>query len=214
VHTIFWTAEDNAGNTDGIGSRYFSIQNLGVSGPNSGISSQWSVVSGESFEYSHRAWSMEHGVGLHKPGVVPNVSNIPIDYSIPVRVKKGFRKDIEPQEVLPDENGVNRIVIKELERIELHFYDNRAQVKEKGSKNSKFIIQNSKFYFGYQVTGNQLTYLPIGSTLDAQKGIFYWQPGPGFIGEYHLVFIVKEPGGDMIRKNMIITIIPKFTVER
>ncbi|UCH94271.1 MAG: hypothetical protein JSV88_28940 [Candidatus Aminicenantes bacterium] len=27
VHTIQWTAKDNAGNTDGIGSRYFTIQN-------------------------------------------------------------------------------------------------------------------------------------------------------------------------------------------
>ncbi|HOP48473.1 MAG TPA: Ig-like domain-containing protein [Desulfobacteraceae bacterium] len=27
VHTVFWTARDNAGNTDGIGSRYFIIQN-------------------------------------------------------------------------------------------------------------------------------------------------------------------------------------------
>jgi hypothetical protein len=27
VHTIYWTATDSAGNTDGIGSRYFSVQN-------------------------------------------------------------------------------------------------------------------------------------------------------------------------------------------
>jgi hypothetical protein len=190
VHSIFWTAADNAGNTDGIGSRYFTIQN------------------------SHGAKSMAHGVGLPSTDAVSNVSNIPIDYSIPVRFKKGFKEDIEPQEVLADENGVNRIVIKELERIELHLYDNSTQVEEKGSKNSKFIIQNSKFYSGYQVTGNQLTSLPIGSTLDARKGIFYWQPGPGFIGEYQLVFIVKEPGGDLIRKNMIVKIIPKFKIDR
>ncbi len=31
VHTIQWTAVDNAGNSDGIGSRYFSIQNPGSS---------------------------------------------------------------------------------------------------------------------------------------------------------------------------------------
>jgi hypothetical protein len=31
VHTIQWTATDNAGNTDGIGSRYFYIQNTGGS---------------------------------------------------------------------------------------------------------------------------------------------------------------------------------------
>ncbi len=177
VHTIFWTAEDNAGNTDGIGSRYFSIQN------------------------SHRAGSTAHGVGLPSPGVVPNVSNIPIDYSIPVRVKKGFKEDIEPQEVLSDENGVNRIVIKELERIEVYLslFDQPF---------------NGCSYSGYMKVGNRLDPLPVGSTLNAQKGIFYWQPGPGFIGDYQLLFIVKEPGGDIIRKNMLITIIPKFTIER
>ncbi|UCH98278.1 MAG: hypothetical protein JSV88_15935 [Candidatus Aminicenantes bacterium] len=31
VHTIQWTAADNAGNNDGIGSRYFTIQNTGSS---------------------------------------------------------------------------------------------------------------------------------------------------------------------------------------
>jgi hypothetical protein len=30
VHTIQWTATDNDGNTDGIGSRYFTIQNTGT----------------------------------------------------------------------------------------------------------------------------------------------------------------------------------------
>jgi hypothetical protein len=28
--------------------------------------------------------------------------------------------------------------------------------------------------------------LPVGSTLKA--GRFYWQPGPGFLGEYNLLF--------------------------
>ncbi len=28
IHTIFWTATDTGGNTDGIGSRYFTVQNL------------------------------------------------------------------------------------------------------------------------------------------------------------------------------------------
>ncbi len=36
VHTIQWVAADNAGNTDGIGSRYFTIQNSDRSGPRSG----------------------------------------------------------------------------------------------------------------------------------------------------------------------------------
>ena len=45
---------------------------------------------------------------------------------------------------------------------------------------------------GYLVVGEQLRELPIGSTLDKENGIFYWQPGPGFIGEYRFVFINKR----------------------
>jgi len=79
-------------------------------------------------------------------------------------------------------------------------------VNEDISNNSKFKIQNSKFYYGYQVVGSQLRPLPIGSTLDREKGIFYWQPGPGFIGEYRLVFIEKGENMEMKKKNIIIKI--------
>jgi hypothetical protein len=191
VHTIFWTATDSAGNTDGIGSRYFSIQNSGVSGQDSVASGQRSGVSGESFENSHGAWSMAHGV-------VPNVSNIPIDYSIPVRVKKGFNRNVKPFEKYPDDNGIITIEISELQRLEIRLFPVGAAG-----------LAPMYTYIGYQVTGNQLTSLPIGSTLDAKKGIFYWMSGPGFIGEYQFVFIVKYPNGDMIRKNLIVKIIPK-----
>ena len=30
--------------------------------------------------------------------------------------------------------------------------------------------------------------LPIGATWDAASGTFYWQPAPGFLGSYRLVF--------------------------
>jgi hypothetical protein len=40
--------------------------------------------------------------------------------------------------------------------------------------------------------GDQLRALPIGSALDTRKAIFYWQPGPGFLGDYSLIFIDSE----------------------
>jgi hypothetical protein len=39
---------------------------------------------------------------------------------------------------------------------------------------------------GYLLVGGQQTALPIGSTL--QNGTFYWQLGPGFLGDYPMVF--------------------------
>jgi len=39
---------------------------------------------------------------------------------------------------------------------------------------------------GYQLVNGEHRPLPIGSSL--KRGVFYWQPGPGFLGQYHLVF--------------------------
>jgi hypothetical protein len=39
---------------------------------------------------------------------------------------------------------------------------------------------------GHQLVNGQRTPLPIGSSL--KRGVFYWQPGPGFLGDYTLVF--------------------------
>jgi hypothetical protein len=166
VHIIQWTAADNAGNTDGIGSRYFMIQNTGEN-------SQQSLVN------SH--WSMEK----MKP------SSIPLDNSGPVRVKKGY-DDGEPQTVYPDEDGFIIVEIKELERIEIHLADLWG---------SSHLTLNTK-----HVT---LTPLPIGSTFDTETGTFSWQPGPGFVGSYRLVFAVKDQAGKGKRKNILINIIPR-----
>ena len=198
VHTIAWSAADNAGHSDGIGSRYFTIRN------------------------SHGAWSMEHvakrrgdPAGSPNPCGIPDISNVTVNYSSPVGIIRGFNRNVEPFENYPDENGIISIETRELERLELHLDDNSTQVevkvKGKGSKNSKFKIQNSKFYSGYQVIGSQLRPLPIGSTLDMERGIFYWQPGPGFVGCYNFVFIRSQEGKEVIKKIKI-NIIPKCKV--
>ncbi|MCP4155982.1 MAG: hypothetical protein GY757_50125, partial [bacterium] len=59
---------------------------------------------------------------------------------------------------------------------------------------------------GYMKVGKQLKSLPIGSTLDAKRGLFYWQPGHGFIGQYSFVFIIENTKGELLRKNINIEI--------
>jgi sugar lactone lactonase YvrE len=44
---------------------------------------------------------------------------------------------------------------------------------------------------GYQLVAGKRVPLPIGSSLNG--GVFYWQPGPGFLGDYTLVF--ERPDG-------------------
>jgi hypothetical protein len=48
---------------------------------------------------------------------------------------------------------------------------------------------------GYVLVNGERAGLPIGSTL--QNGIFYWQLGPGFLGDYPLLF--ERPDGTQVR---------------
>ena len=61
------------------------------------------------------------------------------------------------------------IELRELERLEIH-------------------LAGGQQWTAALRVGNELRELPIGSTFDAEGGIFYWQPGPGFLGEYVLEF--------------------------
>jgi hypothetical protein len=135
VHTIYWTATDSGGNTDGIGSRYFTVQNDAQSA----------------------------------------------DVLTP-KLFSGFAAE----EVCPDENGVITVEIKELEPVEVHLSPGVMNV----------------------------SVLPIGSTLDKERGVFYWSPGPGFIGKYRFVFVETDETGQVSRKDIIVNIAPKFHADR
>jgi hypothetical protein len=158
VHTIQWTAADDAGNSDGIGSRYFMIQNN------------------------------EQNRTASTAAVAPGCFRFPAepaDYvEQPVRVRKGYNAD-EPYELYPDENGIISVDIEELERLEIHFF--------KGGNST-----------------SSLSPLPIGATLDAERGIFYWSPGPGFLGNHRLVFIETGAPGCPKKQELSITIRPGF----
>ncbi len=51
-------------------------------------------------------------------------------------------------------------------------------------------------FTGFEVVGDERRPLPAGSTLDPSTGAFAWQPGPGFIGSYRLVFVATCHGGE------------------
>jgi len=156
VHTIAWSAADDAGNADGIGSRYFTIMNPGTSAANK------------------------------KAGVF-NVqrSMFTVNDFQPVWIKKDCNPNAEPLVVYPDDEGIITIKIKELERLEIHFFEPTLNVEPRTLNISR---------------------LPIGAALDRERGIFYWQPGPGFIGEYRFVFIKKEENSEMARININVKI--------
>jgi hypothetical protein len=57
------------------------------------------------------------------------------------------------------------------------------------------------------IKGSRIQLLPIGSSPDNRRGIFYWQPGVGFLGHYRFVFVEKTADGQFTKKfvNMMIT---------
>ncbi len=95
VHTIQWTAADNGGNTDGIGSRYFTIQNTGIS------------------QSSSAAMKNTFSPGYN------DLIDIPIAYDEPVKLIRGYTEIDMPEEVSPDSQGIIHIRCQELERIDI-----------------------------------------------------------------------------------------------
>jgi len=174
VHTIHWIAEDNAGNWDGIGSRFFTIQNT------DGGSLRSTAVFSEN----------------DKPAMTGGeLSKIPLRNK-PIRINKGFNGNTKPIAFYPTDRGMIYIKSKELERVVI-------DMTEGGMKNS------TGRFTGYLMVGNRPSSLPIGSTLD-KRGVFYWHPGPGFIGTYRFVFIEEDSTGGLTKQNVTIKIMPKF----
>ena len=97
VHTIQWTATDNAGNTDGIGSRYFTIQNTPALASNKSSAVE------------------NHHINMFP--VVPSSHW----HNKSIYLEKGYNENEKPQAIYPGKNGIIHIEIKELERFEIHF---------------------------------------------------------------------------------------------
>jgi len=88
-----------------------------------------------------------------------------------VKLRRGYELHREPEPLAPDRDGTLSVELEELGRIEL-------QVGATA---------------GYLVLNGERRPLPIGSSLKA--GVFYWQLGPGFLGDFDLVFLRNESGG-------------------
>jgi hypothetical protein len=97
--------------------------------------------------------------------------------------------------VIPQtDKGISLLKIKELERIEL------------------LLSENEAFVSGYLLSGDHLEPLPVGSTL--KNDTFCWMPGPGYIGEYRLLFVVKGQDGAFRKREVVIRIEPGFGVKK
>jgi hypothetical protein len=191
VHTIAWSVTDDAGNTDGIGSRYFSILNINSSSKNTGKTQSNTTL----FKEFNSA--------------VPEINEVlskiqPLPYR-DVEVVRGFRNNSLLKTQYTDDKGILCLEIKELEHLEIRMNPNLSPL-------SSPVFDR---FHGYMIAGNRVKTLPVGSTLDRERGIFYWQPGPGFLGNYRFTFFEKSDSGDEYknRTDVVVVIVPKFKKE-
>jgi sugar lactone lactonase YvrE len=99
----------------------------------------------------------------------------------PITVARGFGE--LPVIVPPGEAGSRTVEVKQGERIEMRLprgFESAYQLARDGERRA----------------------LPTGSTWDSASGIFYWQPAPGFLGRYRLVF---GNGSERISVRVVVT---------
>jgi len=173
VHTIQWTATDDDGNSDGIGSRYFNIIN------------QTNSASTAEATYSTKKQKIQ---SINLPALQK------IKWNNQAKLRKGFSEEIQPTPVYANENNTISYEIKELDRVEIQLSENQTGT-----------------WLGYQKVGNSIRPLPIGSTLDQEKGTFSWYAAPGFVGKYVLIFLECNKRGKILSgTQVLVNIKPKY----
>jgi hypothetical protein len=182
LHNIGWFVTDDAGAQDGVGSRFFRIFNTGSG---AGL---LPAADGTEPRLAD-AWTVFPDLGRPMASMTASVDPV-----TPLRLARGAATGEEATtEVSPDRTGVRVISIAELERIEVHLPTVAGP------------------YAAYQVVRDELRRLPIGSSFDAATGIFYWWPGPGFLGRYEFVFVTATGTAAATSLRMRVAIRPGQT---
>jgi hypothetical protein len=188
VHTIFWIVSDTGSNSDGIGSRFFTISNGSLfldPGSNAAATdAKAMVIAAPSTLDMPRTASAR----LVSPETLDaEIAVAPADLS-PVQGRRGFDLETTLQTYQPSSGRID-VQAEELDRVELHLTE---------SSNHR--------YSGYLHTPAGLRPLPVGSSLNASTGEFTWMPGVGFYGAYDLTFVRWSGGRAVARQDVRITL--------
>ncbi|HNX98050.1 MAG TPA: hypothetical protein PKK12_10255, partial [Candidatus Aminicenantes bacterium] len=193
IHTIAWSVEDSLGRISGIGSRYFQVLNEGAA---SGLTSA-SVGSDD----ASRGTSMGSYSSTALVAVVPEADG-----------GLAYRCGLDPQgEFVEMPAGLGdplTITLRGLDRLELvPFVANNSPASYTlGGRSETMDMRACR---GYLKVGDELRELPIGGSLDRRSGRFCWIPGPGFLGEYPLVFVRREADGREFRREVTVRVLPQ-----
>jgi hypothetical protein len=150
VHTIGWMITDDCNRADGVGSRFFTVQNTSA------------VVAPAT------AVAVPAAAGAARAVAAPAASLVArAESADPIVVARGFGE--LGLTVYPDSTGRRVVSLEQGERIEMRLpsgYDEAWQV----------------------VLGGRGP-LPIGANWDPASRAFAWEPAPGFLGNYEIVFV-------------------------
>ena len=113
----------------------------------------------------------------------------------PVTGRRGFDRDVPFDALTLSGEGHPILHAEELDRMEVRL--------DQGTTDG---------YAGYLRVGGRLRPLPIGSHLAGSS--FTWQPGPGFLGSYDLVFVRERDGAAVARQELRIEIHPQGSLSR
>ena len=161
LHTIEWLVTDDAGVQAGLGNRFFRIFN--AAGGATGFMSSGLMAPAPAPPLAHAR------TGFPGLGALATSLTMP-DRGAGVGVARGALTETAA-EVFPGARGVRLVRLEELERV---------QIQLPGPAGA---------YRAYQVVNQALLTLPVGSSFDTRRGVFYWQPGAGFVGRYDFVFV-------------------------
>ena len=187
VHTIAWIVTDNLGVASGIGSRYFTVSN-GSSlqfDPDAAAVTSSSIVSNAAMLQMPRAAALRGGTPR---ALADEIAAASADHR-PISGRRGY-SDSTPLRRYRVVDGVSTVQSEELDRIELR-------------------LGGGQGLTGYVRSAGGLAPLPIGSALNASTGVFTWQPGVGFVGNYDLAFVRWAGGRAISRQDVRIVLNPK-----
>jgi len=101
--------------------------------------------------------------------------------------------------------GIRKFSISELERVAVYLDPIQARETREDLEVRRQKLLGGEMrggietrYSAYLVVGSEFRPLPIGATFDAERGVLYWQPGPGFSGEFTFALLCRESGGALI----------------
>ena len=197
VHTIAWIVTDNMGAAAGVGSRYFTVSNgsgllLEPAQARHNVSDRSAVIAAPATVSVPKAAAQRIG---STGALADEVNSAPVSAAA-IRGRRGFGQDAGWR-VYGVSDGVATMQAEELDRIELRL--DRVE----GQRHSLYL----------RVPGG-LAPLPVGSSFDESTGVFIWQPGVAFVGEYDFVFVRWSGGRVMRRHEVRIVLNPKGGIVR